>query len=157
LDKIKRLGIIPSFFVTHTYFWGDRHYEYFLGPERANRLNPLKSALNRQLVFSTHNDTMVTPIDPLLSVWSAVNRLTGGGKILGAEQRINVSDALRTVTSWPSFQACENLRKGSLEPEKFSDLVVLKDNPLLVAPEEIKDIEVTATVVGGRPVYGMLF
>ena len=74
LDRIKRLGVVPSFFVVHTYFWGDRHRDIFLGPDRAKRISPLRSALKRGILFSNHNDTFVTPIDPLLSVWSAVNR-----------------------------------------------------------------------------------
>ncbi|WP_300716536.1 amidohydrolase, partial [uncultured Bilophila sp.] len=90
LDRIKRLGVVPSFFVVHTYFWGDRHYEIFLGPDRAERISPLRSAVRRGILFSNHNDTFVTPIDPLLSVWSAVNRRTSGGRTLGAGQTIPV-------------------------------------------------------------------
>jgi predicted amidohydrolase YtcJ len=99
---------------------------------------------------------MVTPIDPLMSVWSAVNRLTSGGHLLGANQRIPVLEALRTVTSWSAYQAYEENRKGSLEPGKFSDLVVLRANPLQIAPEEIKDIEIAATMVGSQLIYGNL-
>lgn len=156
LDRIKRLGVIPSFFVVHTYFWGDRHYETFLGQDRAERINPLRSALNREILFSTHNDTFVTPIDPLLSVWSAVNRTTSGGRTLGVDQKIPVLDALRSVTSWAAYQACEEHLKGSLEPGKLADMVVLEDNPLTVVPEAIKDIGVAASIVGGRTVFGDL-
>jgi predicted amidohydrolase YtcJ len=154
LDRISRLGIMPSFFVVHTYFWGDRHREIFLGPCRARRINPLKSALKRSIRFTNHNDTFVTPIDPLLSVWSAVNRLTSSGKVLGEEQRINVVDALRSVTIWGAYQFNEDKIKGSLEPGKYADMVVLAENPLAVAPERIKDIPVVATLVGNNIVYG---
>ena len=66
LDRIARIGVVPSFFVTHTYFWGDRHRDIFLGDYRASRISPLRSALKRNIAFTLHNDTMVTPIDPLM-------------------------------------------------------------------------------------------
>ena len=156
LDRIKRLGVVPSFFVVHTYFWGDRHYEMFLGQDRAERISPLRSALKRGIPFSNHNDTFVTPIDPLLSVWSAVNRRTSGGRILGENQTIPVMDALRSVTSWAAYQACEERIKGSLEPGKLADFVLLEANPLTVAKETIKDIRISATIVGDEVVYGSL-
>ena len=156
LDRIKRLGVVPSFFVVHTYFWGDRHYEMFLGQDRAERISPLRSALKRGIPFSNHNDTFVTPIDPLLSVWSAVNRRTSGGRILGENQTIPVMDALRSVTSWAAYQACEERIKGSLEPGKLADFVILEANPLTVAKETIKDIGISATIVGDDVVYGSL-
>ena len=156
LDRIKRLGVVPSFFVVHTYFWGDRHYEMFLGQDRAERISPLRSALKRGIPFSNHNDTFVTPIDPLLSVWSAVNRRTSGGRILGENQTIPVMDALRSVTSWAAYQACEETSKGSLEPGKLADMVVLGDNPLAVDKKAIRDIPVLATIVGNELVYGSL-
>ena len=81
LDRIERLGVVPSFFTVHTYYWGDRHRDIFLGKARASRIDPLRSALKRGIPFTSHNDTSVTPMDPLLSVWSAVNRLTGSGKV----------------------------------------------------------------------------
>ena len=156
LDRIKRLGVVPSFFVVHTYFWGDRHRDIFLGEDRARRINPLRSAVKRRIPFSNHNDTFVTPIDPLLSVWSAVNRLTSGGQVLGEEQTISVMDALRSVTSWAAYQACEDEIKGSLEPGKLADLVILRDNPLSVDKKAIRDIPVLATIVGDELVYGSL-
>ena len=112
--------------------------------------------MNRGIPFSNHNDTFVTPIDPLLSVWSAVNRRTSGGRILGENQTIPVMDALRSVTSWAAYQACEETSKGSLEPGKLADMVVLGDNPLAVDKKAIRDIPVLATIVGNELVYGSL-
>jgi predicted amidohydrolase YtcJ len=154
LDRISRLGVLPSFFVTHTYYWGDRHYAIFLGPDRAKRISPLRSALQRGIRFSIHNDAPVTPINPLLSVWSAVNRLTSGGAILGANQTIPVMDALRSVTIWAARQAREEHLKGSLEPGKLADMAVLESNPLTVPPQTIKDIGVAAAIVGGETIFG---
>ncbi|MFQ8890165.1 MAG: amidohydrolase family protein [Bilophila wadsworthia] len=69
--------------------------DIFLGKARASRIDPLRSALKRGIPFTSHNDTSVTPMDPLLSVWSAVNRLTGSGKVLGEDQTVSVLDALK--------------------------------------------------------------
>ena len=97
---------------------------------------------------------MVTPIDPLMSVWSAVNRLTSSGKVLGAAQRIGVLDALKSVTIWGAYQYHEEHYKGSLEPGKLADMVILDTNPLTADPIVIKDIKVLATIVGDECVYG---
>jgi len=78
LDDMKRLGMTPSFFAAHTYYWGDRHWSTFMGPERAARMSPTKSALDRDLRFTVHLDTPVTPMLPLLAVWSAVHRESTG-------------------------------------------------------------------------------
>ena len=64
--------------------------------------------LKRGIPFTSHNDTSVTPMDPLLSVWSAVNRLTGSGKVLGEDQTVSVLDALKSVTIWGAYQSMKN-------------------------------------------------
>src|SRR5262249_28056330 len=79
LDAMKALGVIPSFFTLHTYYWGDRHRDIFMGRERAYRISPAQSALKRGLRFTIHTDTPVVPMDPLLLVWAAVNRISIGG------------------------------------------------------------------------------
>ncbi|MBU2647317.1 amidohydrolase [bacterium] len=154
LDRIKRLGVIPAFFAVHTYYWGDRHESLFLGPGRSNHMNPCRSALDRGIPFTNHNDDFVTPINPLLSIWSAVNRLSIGGRLIGATQRIPVLEAIRSVTTYAAFQNHEEKLKGSLEPGKLADMVVLAENPLDIDPLRIKDIEVLATIVGGEVAYG---
>ena len=148
--------MVPSFFTVHTYYWGDRHRDIFLGKARAARIDPLRSALKRGIPFTSHNDTSVTPMDPLLSVWSAVNRITGSGKVLGEDQTVSVLDALKSVTIWGAYQFHEERMKGSLEPGKLADMVILGENPLEIAPERIRDIPILATLVGNRLVYGSL-
>ncbi len=156
LDRIKRLGVVPAFFVVHTYYWGDRHRDIFLGEDRARRISPCKSAVDKGIVFTNHNDTFVTPIDPLLSVWSAVNRVTSSGKVLGEEQRVDVINALRAVTSNVAYQAFEEDIKGSLEPGKLADMVILEENPLTIDPMKIKDIKILTTIIGNEVAYGNL-
>ncbi len=83
LDRMSSLGIAASFFAPHVWYWGDRHREIFLGPEGAARIDPLASALRRGIRFGLHNDSPVTPISPLLSIGTAVSRLTSSGQVLG--------------------------------------------------------------------------
>jgi predicted amidohydrolase YtcJ len=130
LDEMKRLGITPSFFSAHAYYWGDRHYNIFLGPERACRQNPARTALTKGIPFSIHLDTPVTPINPLLLVWSAVNRLSTGGKIIGEDERISALQALRATTIDAAWQIFQEDNRGSVEVGKYADLAVLSDNPL---------------------------
>ncbi|HTM47194.1 MAG TPA: amidohydrolase [Bryobacteraceae bacterium] len=153
LDEMRELGVTPSFFAGHVYYWGDRHRDIFLGPERAARISPLGSALSRGIRFTVHDDTPVTPANPLMLVWGAVNRLTRDGHVLGPGQRIPVMAALRAVTSDAAWQNFEEKSKGSIEPGKLADLVVLDRNPLTVPPAGIRNIAVLETIVGGRTVY----
>ena len=89
---------------------------------------------------------------PLQAVWSMVNRQTYGGDVLGPEQRISVTDALRAVTSDAAWQVFEDDNRGSLEPGKYADLVVLSGNPL-EEPMNMRDLQVERTVVGGATVF----
>ena len=154
LDRMQRLGIIPSFFATHTYFWGDRHQTLFLGPHRAERVDPCNSAYVRGIPFTCHNDSVVTPINPLLSIWSAANRITALGEVLGPEQCVPVAEAVRSVTTHAAYQTFSEAHKGSLEVGKLADMVVLDANPLTIDPIKIRDIQVLATIVGGNVVFG---
>jgi predicted amidohydrolase YtcJ len=153
LDAFKNLGITPSFFVSHTYYWGDVHRDIFQGPVRAAHTSPLASALKRGVRFSIHLDTPVTPISPLQAIWSAVNRLTREGKVLGPDQRITPIDAIRAVTTDAAWQNFEENIKGSIEIGKLADLTLLAENPTTVDPAKIKDIQVVETIVGGKTVY----
>lgn len=153
LERMKELGVTPSFFVGHVYYWGDRHRDIFLGPERGARISPLASALRRGIRFTLHDDTPVTPVNPLMSVWAAVNRNTRDGKLLGPEQRISVMQALRAVTSDAAWQNFQEREAGSIEIGKRADFVVLDRNPLTIPPADIRDIRVLETIVGGEPVF----
>ncbi|MEZ5824445.1 MAG: amidohydrolase [Geminicoccaceae bacterium] len=155
LDLMAELGVSVSFFSYHVYVWGDRHRDLFLGPERAGRINPAAEALSKGIRFTIHNDTPVTPMRPLPLVWCAVNRLTSSGKVLGADQRIDVMQALRCHTIDAAWQVGLENEIGSIEPGKRADLTLLDKNPL-DHPETIKDISVAATICDGRLVHGKL-
>lgn len=131
----------------------DRHRDIFLGAQRAARISPLASALSRGIRFTIHNDTPVTPVDPLLLVWASVNRLTKERKVLGPEQRIGVAQALRAVTVDAAWQNFEDDVKGSIEAGKYADFVVLDRNPLSAPASEIRNLAVTETIIGGVSVF----
>ena len=151
LDAMKSLGMTPSFFSAHTYYWGDRHRRIFMGPERADRMSPTRSALDRGLRFTVHLDTPVTPMNPLLLVWSTVNRISTGGQVIGADQRITVLQALRAVTIDAAWQNFLDRDVGSLEPGKYADLVVLDGDVLNAA--DLRQVVVDSTWVGGVNIY----
>jgi predicted amidohydrolase YtcJ len=152
VSRMKALGVTPSFFSAHTWYWGDRHRDIFLGPERAAVISPARWAQDNSLRFSSHLDTPVTPMLPLQAVWSAVFRQTYGGDVLGPEQRISVMDALRAVTIDAAWQVFQEDNRGSLEPGKYADLVVLSGNPLN-EPQAMRELQVEQTVIGGVTVY----
>ena len=152
LDDFRRLGITPSFFSAHTYYWGDRHTERFMGPKRAARMSPARSAIDRKLRFSIHLDTPVVPMDPFFLFFSAVNRISSTGRIIGKEQRIDTINALRAVTIDAAWQVHQEDNRGSLEPGKWADLIVLSTAPLL-NPAAIRDIEVEETLIAGKSVF----
>jgi predicted amidohydrolase YtcJ len=153
LDEVARLGMSISFFPGHVYYWGDRHRDSFLGPERAARINPMRSALDRGIPVTLHHDSPVTPPDILTVVWAAVNRVTSAGHDLGSDQRLSPREAIRAVTIDAARQIFEEDRKGSIEPGKLADLVVFSSSPLSVDPTSIRDIAVEETIKEGATIW----
>lgn len=157
LDQIERmaeLGVTPSFFSAHTYYWGDRHAAIFMGPERAANMSPARWAQEAGVRFSSHMDTPVTPMLPLQAVWSQVNRESTAGVVIGPGQTIDRLSALRAVTIDAAWQVFMDDQIGSIEPGKRADLVVLSDNPLTAV--DMRSIKVDRTVIDGATVYSRL-
>ncbi|MDQ0160564.1 amidohydrolase [Alkalibacillus salilacus] len=153
LERMKRLGIAASFFINHVYYWGDRHRDIFLGPERAERINPLKEASDNGLLYTLHSDCPITPISPIFSIWAAVNRLTRNGYVLGNEQKIDLDTAIRTMTIEGAKLNFEEGLTGSIEEGKQADLITLSHNPYEVDLQDLKDIKVAQTIIDGKVVY----
>ena len=124
-----------------------------LGEQRAAYISPLASSEAAEIAYTNHTDYPITALDQPFLMWSAVNRVTRTGQVLGSDQRSTVYDALESMTIHAAYQYREEERKGSLEPGKLADIVVLSDNPLTIDPMKIKDIEVLATYKEGNQVY----
>lgn len=153
LDRMKEIKMMPSFFSMHTYFWGDLHINSSLGKERAYRISPAASAIKRDMKFTMHADSPVLPSDMLLNIWTAVNRVTRTGEVIGPDQCISVLDALKGVTINAAYQYLEEDSKGSIEVGKRADLVILDKNPLTVDKMNIRDIKVLETIKDGVSIY----
>jgi hypothetical protein len=151
LDAAAALGVALNFFSNHLFYWGDIHYTTTMGPERAVRSNPAKSALTRGIKISIHSDAPVTPVAPLFTMWCAVNRVTRTGRILGEEERLTPSEALRAVTLGAAELMHLDHELGSIEVGKLADFTVLAENPLTTDPMNIKNIRVVGTVLAGVP------
>jgi predicted amidohydrolase YtcJ len=155
LDDIKSLGIVPSFFSTHTFYWGDWHRDSVFGLDRASRISPTKSALDRNIPYTVHNDAPVIPPDMIRLLWSTTNRLTRSGKTLGLEQRISTYEALKAMTVNGAYQHFEEKTKGTIEVGKLADLVVLSEDPLHIPAEDILKLKVVATYSHGKQIFSI--
>lgn len=152
LDSYVELGLSPSFFTVHAFYWGDVHVEN-LGLERASYMSPMASAKAKGLRFSNHNDFMVTPVDAMMMMWTAISRMTRTGVILGEGERVDAATALRALTIDAAWQYREEETKGSIEPGKWADLVILSDNPLVVDTADIRNITVLETIKNGEVIF----
>lgn len=153
LSDVKRLGIIPSFFVAHVFYWGDVHVRNF-GLARAAQISPAKTALQKGIPFTFHQDTPVVEPNMLETIQCAVTRKTKDGVSLGSDECIPVYDALKAVTINAAFQYSEDDIKGSIKQGKKADLVILSQNPLTVATDKIKEIKVLCTIKDGQVLFG---
>ena len=149
--RMAQLGICSNLFANHIYYWGDQHLEQTMGPDRAARMDAAATASRHGVHFSIHSDAPVTPLNPLFTVWCAVNRKTESDRILGENERISVEEALHAVTLGAAYTLKLDHLVGSIESGKFADFAVLDEDPAQVDPAEIRDIGVWGTVVGGAP------
>ncbi|MDA9954756.1 amidohydrolase [Gammaproteobacteria bacterium] len=153
LDQMKELKIIPSYFSTHTFYWGDWHRDSVFGNERASRISPTNSTLKRGMPFTVHNDAPIVPPDMIRLLWSTTNRLTRSGKVLGPDQRISTYEALKAMTINAAYQHFEEDIKGTIEVGKLADLVVLSENPLSIQTQDLLKLRVVATYSHGKEIF----
>ena len=152
LQRYVEYQIIPSFFTQHTFYFGDAHVQ-LRGKAQADFLSPMRAAIDLGMRPTNHTDFVVTPLDQMFVVWTAVNRVSRSGAVIGADQRVSPMEALKAITINAARQYREDDQKGSLETGKLADLVVLDGNPLTVDPMTIKDIQVVETIKDGETVY----
>lgn len=148
--KMARLGMCANLFSNHVWYWGDQHYEMTMGPDRANRIDDARAALDYGVPLAIHSDAPVTPLGPFFTAWCAVNRVTPKGRILGANHRLTVAEALFAITMGAAWTLKADHDIGSIELGKRADFAVLEDDPLEIEPSKLKDVRIWGTVLGGN-------
>jgi predicted amidohydrolase YtcJ len=152
LLKYKAYAITPSMYTEHTFYFGDTHV-LNRGQQQAFFISPMRAAIDLGLRPTNHTDFVVAPLDQLFVMWTAVNRISRNGVVIGPDQRITPMEALRAITINAAYQYQEEKSKGSLEPGKLANFVILDKNPMKVDPMLIKDIRVVETVKDGETIY----
>ncbi|WP_181347133.1 amidohydrolase [Thalassobacillus sp. CUG 92003] len=153
VEKLRTYDIATSLFINHVYYWGDRHRDIFLGPERAARINPTASVVENGILYTLHSDCPITPISPLFSIWAAANRITRDGHVLGEGERVSVLEALKSMTIYGARLNGTEHDNGTIEQGKRADFAVLDQNPLKVDPRSVNDINVDLTIIDGEITY----
>lgn len=152
LDKYVEYKLIPSLYTEHTFFFADAHIKN-RGLEQTSFLSPMKTAIAKGLKPTNHTDFNVAPIDQMMVVWTAVNRVSRNGEIIGPDERISPYQALQAITSNAAYQYFEEDKKGTLEKGKLADLVILDHNPLKIDPMKIKEVKVLETIKEGQTIF----
>ena len=153
LERMKDLGIFPLPNINFLYYFGDPLYTT-LGKERMEHAFPFKMLLDEGIRFSSGTDAPgYMPIDVLRDIWVCVARRSWDGVEVSPEEAISVMDAIRLFTIDAAYAGFEEGIKGSIEPDKLADLIVLNEDILTVDPSTIKDIAVDYTIVNGEIVY----
>ena len=153
LAKYVEIGITPSYFTNHVFYWGDVHIRN-VGEEKAAFISPVKAANDLGIITSNHTDFNVTLLDPFFVMWTSMKRETRSGKILGADQRIGAYAALQNITTGPAYQFFEEDRKGMIKNGMLADFVILDTNPLkLNDVDAIREVVVLETIKEGNTIY----
>jgi predicted amidohydrolase YtcJ len=146
------LGVFPSMFPMHTFYWGD-WYDQIIGPDLATQISPMRSLLDTGLHVTSHTDAPVALPNLMQVAWATVHRASRSGQVMGEKERVTPYEAMKMITLWGAEEFGEANRKGSIEVGKQADLVVLSDNPLAVDPMAINRIQVLETIKDGKTVY----
>ena len=156
LDAYKRLGVLPSLFPMHTFYWGDWHTTKTVGPVLGQNISPTGWVRKRGMIFTTHHDAPVAFPDSMRVLDATVTRVArGSGKVIGPDQRVDVITALKAMTIWPAWQHYEEKAKGSIEVGKLADFAILSRDPTKGDPNTIDRITVTETVKEGVTVFAL--
>jgi predicted amidohydrolase YtcJ len=154
LPRMRALGVAISA-QNHLYLAGPSLVQYW-GATRAGITTPAKMYLDAGLPVSSGTDAPVVPYPPLWTIYHFVTRDTITGGVLGADQRVTRQQALRMATINNAWLNMEERTKGSIEPNKLADLVILNEDPLTCPEPRLRDAKVLATIVGGKLVAGDL-
>jgi len=154
VDAYQQLGVLPSLFPMHTFYWGDWHTNRTVGPELAPNISPTGWMVKRGMKFTSHHDAPVAFPDSMRVLDATVTRKArGSGNVIGPDQRVDVITALKAMTIWPAWQHVEEATKGSIEVGKLADFVVLSKDPTAVDPDTLDELKVIETIKEGVSVF----
>jgi predicted amidohydrolase YtcJ len=151
IARIKALGAIPTPFSTYAYYHGEKMKEY--GADRVNHMFALRSFIDAGIRPTQASDYPPGPFEPMMALQSEVTRADAKGNVWGPQQRITLEEAIRVGTINGAYASYEENVKGSIEPGKFADLVVLKRDVFKEDSSNIINIPIERTMVGGRWVW----
>jgi predicted amidohydrolase YtcJ len=149
--RMKALGLVVTV-QNHLYLAGPSLVRYW-GPQRAAWVTPVRAYLDHGIPVAAGTDASVVPYPPLWTIYHFVTRDTITGGVLGADQKITRQEALRLSTVDNAYLTFEENTKGSIEPGKWADFVVLAEDILTVPEKSIEKMKVLMTVVGGKTVF----
>ncbi|MDH5246980.1 MAG: amidohydrolase family protein [Betaproteobacteria bacterium] len=154
VESFRRLGVIPSLFPMHTFYWGDWHLEHTAGPVDGMNISPTGWAMKRNMIFTSHHDAPVALPNSMRVLDATVTRRArGSGRIVGPEHRVDPITSLKAMTLWSAYAHHEETLKGSLEPGKLADFAILSADPTAVEPTKIADIQVVETIKEGKTIF----
>jgi hypothetical protein len=149
--RMKALGLHVAA-QNHLYLAAPSLSKYW-GAERARWVTPLRAYIDAGVPVSLGTDTPVVPYPPLWVLYHFITRDTMSAGVMGEDQKVSREEALRAMTLGGAALTFEESAKGTLEPGKFADLVVLEEDILTCEPERIRDMGISLTMVGGKIVY----
>jgi len=152
LNDIAEMGIIPALGASFLYRLGDNYLDVF-GPKRLSLAYPVKSLLDRGIPAALTSDAPVIRPDPLEGIYLAVARRTKKGRSIVAEQAVSIHQAIRAYTYHGAYAGFDEHIKGSLEPGKLADLIILSGDILAARPEDLLDLKVELTMIDGKKVF----
>ena len=148
----KRLASLEAMVVTQpafVYYSGERYLET-VPAQQLNHLYPLATLIKAGVKVAASSDCPIIPPDPRSGIYAAVTRKADNGQSVLIQEKISVLDALQIYTLGSAYASFDENAKGSISPGKFADLVVLNGDPTGIAPEKIRDLRITLTMVGGE-------
>ena len=151
IQRIRSAGVVPAPFYTYAYYHGNKWVDY--GEEKMEHMFAHRSFLDAGIPVAPASDYTPGPYEPMMAIQSMVTRKDMRGRVWGPSQRVTVTEAMRICTVHGAYASFEEDIKGTLEPGKLADFVILENDPHDVDPDSIVDIKIIRTVLGGRTVY----
>lgn len=155
IQRMRSLGMVPSFLINHVHFWGHVMRDEVFGPDKVQLLDRCRSVEDAGLNWVIHSDAPVSPLGPLHKIRVAVARdlWAEPETILAPDERVGVEAAIRSVTRNAAWACHSEHEIGSLEPGKLADFVILDEDPRRVEPTAISGVGISETWMNGEAVF----